>query len=117
MNVKKIVSDCLSTCFVVILLIYIFVSNVRITYGMYMMSELSINLIYFGVVGIILYIINKILNKIKFDIYDVFILGLIFFGIISTIYAIDVDVSLYGFEGRFEGLFQLILYLILFLKN
>ena len=116
MNVKKIVSDCLSTCFVVILLIYIFVSNVRITYGMYMMSELSINLIYFGVVGIILYIINKILNKIKFDIYDIFILGLIFFGIISTIYAIDVDVSLYGFEGRFEGLFQLILYYILFLN-
>jgi len=116
MKVKRIVSDSITMIYVLSLLIYILVSNIRIKYEMYTMLELSTILIYFAGIGILIYIFNKILNKAKFDIYDVLIFALILFGIIATNNAVYPEISLYGFEGRYEGLLQLILYYVLFLN-
>lgn len=116
MNIKKIVCDSLVMIYITSLLIYILVSNIRIKFEVYTILELSQVLIYFAGVGILLYIVNKVVNKIKFDIYDILMYLLVFFGIIATSYAIYPKISLYGFEGRYEGLLQLILYYVLFLN-
>lgn len=47
---------------------------------------------------------------VKFDKIDVFLILLVFFGIISTIFSKDINVSLYGYKDRYEGLFQLLYY-------
>lgn len=116
MNVKKIISDTLITLYITILLLYILISNVKITYDVYTVYDLSVGLMYFCIFGILIYLFNKVLNKIKFDMYDLLIFCLIFFGVVSTIYAINVDVAFWGFKGRYEGLVQLILYYTLFLN-
>lgn len=112
----KITSDYIVTVFMIILLNYILISDVLILYKEYKLLEFSCILKNFFVVGVILYVINKILHKIKFDIYDFIIFILIVLGIISTIYAVNIDVALNGFVGRYEGLFQILLYYILFLN-
>ena len=113
---KKLISNYLLTIYVMALSSYILISDILILYKKYKLSELAIGLKYFCIAGIIIYIVNKILNKIKFDIYDIIIIILIALGIISTIYAVDPQTALNGFVGRYEGLFQIILYYVLFLK-
>lgn len=113
---KKLISNYLLTIYVMALSSYILISDILILYKKYKLSELAIGLKYFCIAGIIIYIVNKILNKIKFDIYDIIIIILIALGIISTIYAVDPQTALNGFVGRYEGLFQIILYYVLFLN-
>ena len=113
---NKLISNYLLTIYVMALSIYILISDILILYKKYKLSELAIGLKYFCIAGIIIYIVNKILNKIKFDIYDIIIIILIALGIISTIYAVDPQTALNGFVGRYEGLFQIILYYVLFLN-
>lgn len=72
-------------------------------------------LIFLGGIGLILYLFDKIKNKKKIDIYDILIILLSIFGIISTIFAINVKVSLLGFNTRCEGLLAILFYYILFL--
>ena len=113
---KRKTSDSLITIYIFILLIYITISNFFITYNLYKTLNLSNVLFYFGIVGLILYVFNKVINKIKFDIYDFLILCLILAGIISTIYAIKPEIALNGFNSRYEGLLQIFTYYILFLN-
>ena len=115
-KIGNIIKNYLSSIYIGILLIYILVSNMLILYKEYTLLDLSTTMIYFGIVGIVIYILSKIINKIKFDVYDLFILLLIILGGLSTIYAFDTNAALYGFPGRYEGLYQLILYYILFLN-
>ena len=113
---KKDVFDIITTLYIVILLGYILISNVRRLYGLDSILNYSNDLIYFGVVGLIIYIVSKIFRTFRFNLYDLLILLLVVFGIISTLFAIDVNASLFGFAGRYEGLFQIMTYYILFLN-
>lgn len=113
---KRRISDILVTVYISSLLIYLAMSNLNRLYQSYTTQQISEVLVYFGAVGLLIYIVNKVLNKIKFDIYDLIMLLLVILGIISTIYAIDFDAALHGFSGRYEGLLQIVTYYMLFLN-
>lgn len=68
-------------------------------------------------INIVIFIILLIKKKLKFHIYDFFILLMIIFGVIATIFAIRRDVSLYGFMGRYEGLISIVYYYSLFILS
>ena len=63
---KKLISNYLLTIYVMALLSYILISDILILYKKYKLSEFAIGLKYFCIAGIIIYIVNKILNKIKY---------------------------------------------------
>lgn len=113
---KRRISDILVTVYISGLLIYLVIGNSNRLYQLYTTQQISEVLVYFGSAGLLIYIFNKVLNKIKFDIYDLIMLLLVIFGVISTIYAIDFDAALHGFSGRYEGLLQIVTYYILFLN-
>lgn len=113
---KRKICDVLVVIYMLCLLVYMNVGNLFRLYQMYTTKEISECLIYFGIIGVIIYVLYKIINKIKFDIYDGLIFLLIVFGIISVVCAVDSDVALYGFDGRYEGLLQICTYYILFLN-
>ena len=58
---------------------------------------------------IIIFLLN-IFRKIKFDKIDVFLVLLVVFGIIATVFSGNISISLYGWWRRFEGFFQLLYY-------
>ena len=72
------ICDYVITIYISLLLFYIVGSNIGRLYDLYSTKELSIGLLYFGVFGLIMYIFNKIINKVRFDIYD--LLTLVFLG-------------------------------------
>ena len=71
--------------------------------------------IFLLIVNIVTLIVNYRKNKYRLHTYDFFILLMVICGIISTIFAINVRVSLFGFINRNEGLFALCYYFSLFL--
>ena len=113
---KRKLCDILITIYVTFLLVYLIVGNAFRLYGMYTTMEISETLVYFGIAGFVIYLLYKIINRIKFDIYDALIFLLILFGIISVVYAINSDVAMHGFNGRYEGFLQIITYYVLFLN-
>lgn len=85
-------------------------------------SDLSKMMVFFSIVNVIISIIvleNKIKEKkYKLRLYDLLILIIIILLIISTIFAKNINVSLFGIGGRYEGLFSLIYYLsLLFISS
>lgn len=113
---KKIVSDFCPLIYIASFLMYLIFSSLLFTYEKISLPYLSYIMVAFGFWGLFTYAINKIVNKVKFDLYDVFVFLLIVFGIIATIFAIDRSVSLVGFYYRNEGLLQLVSYYILFIN-
>ena len=80
------------------------------------------NIIYMLVVNVVFSIILLIIKikrkEYKFKIYDLLIILISLFGLISTIFAIKPNVSLYGFKGRYEGFYSILYYLsLLFLSS
>lgn len=65
---------------------------------------------------IITYIYGLIKKKYKFNYFDVLIYIMIITGVIATMKAIKIDVSIYGAYGRYEGLLSLCNYYFLFLN-
>ena len=86
-------------------------------YGVITNYITSIVISILGLLGLILYITDKILCKRKIDKYDIIIYLLIFLGIISCIFSINFKISIFGFYGRNEGLLVIITYYILFLNS
>lgn len=115
-NLKNIDINHVIYLYIVLLLTYIFFSNISVIYQRYTILELSMGLIVFSFIGLVLNFINKKIKKLKFDILDLLIIILIICGIISTIFAINTKIALYGFGGRNEGLLQLICYYMVFLN-
>jgi len=65
---------------------------------------------------IVIYITGLILKKFKFNYSDILIIILIILGIISTVFAIDVEKAIIGVKTRNEGILSLISYYMLFLN-
>ena len=63
----------------------------------------------------IIYILNLIINKKEIDYLDIIIYFLIALSIVSTIFAVDKHLSIYGEYKRNEGLFSVIAYYLIFL--
>lgn len=68
-------------------------------------------------IQIVIYIYFLVRRKIKISVFDLLILLLIMFGIISTIYAINRNVSIHGSIYRREGLIQFVSYYFFFLNS
>lgn len=65
---------------------------------------------------ILIYLYGLYSKKFSFDKMDILIYGLIIFGILSTIFAQNVSISIYGETNRNEGLLTLLNYYFLFLN-
>lgn len=66
-------------------------------------------------VGIVLLLILFIKrNEVKWDKLDLLVLGFYFFIVLSTIFSINLQVSLIGFTGRYEGFFALTTYILIY---
>jgi hypothetical protein len=115
-NYKKFILNTLPLTYVLTVIIYIFFSSVLFKYAKLNLEAISVIMVFFGICGLIIYIINKSVNKVKFDFFDFLILLLTVFGIIATIFAINKGTSLMGFVGRYEGLLQIFFYYMLFLN-
>lgn len=102
--------------YVVSSLIYIFFSSALCRYSKLDLESISIIMAALGIVGLLIYVSYKIINKIKFDVFDFLVCLLGVLGIISTLFAINKQVSLMGFWGRYEGLLQIYFYYVLFLN-
>ena len=69
------------------------------------------------IINIIVIVIHYIKSKYKLHSYDLLILLMIICGIISTIFAINIKVSLFGVINRNEGLLSLCYYFSIFLLS
>lgn len=107
--------DLIKTVYIILTIIMLFTCQVLRFYRFIDVYTCSIAILVAGAIGLITYIIDKIINVKKIDIYDILIIILVIFGIISTIYAINQKVALFGTDNRNEGLLVLITYYIIFL--
>ncbi len=99
------------------LTIYMVLNVIWIFFGMFLNNYVRFSYSCFSTSFIIIFIINfliiimyKFLKKVKFNKIDIFIILLVFFGLISTIFSKNIGVSLYGCWKRYEGFFQLLYY-------
>ena len=106
--------DLIKTIYIILTIIALLTCQILRVYKYVDMLECSKVIIVFGFIGLLLYILEKIMYK-KIDKYDILMYLLIIFGIISTIFSVDINTSLWGFNNRNEGLFVIITYYIIFL--
>lgn len=105
------------TIYIIINVLYINFFNYlivipRVT-NYYTYSKSLISLLIINIIIIIFYFIfNR--KKIKLNLYDIFILLIVIFSIISTVFAISQKMALFGCNYRPEGLFSILYYLSIF---
>ena len=108
----------LLSIYVIINVLFIFICSLRyidlkVDYSIFGKS-LIYGLILNIVISIILIIIKIRDKKYKFKIYDLLLILIIIFSIISCVFSINRAVALFGFKGRYEGLFSILYYLSVF---
>ncbi len=111
---KKLV-NLLSTLTLIFIILYLNIYTIYLTIGCGMYQNVSYVLFLFGMISLILYVVYKIINKEKAKLKDVIILLLILCGAISSLFAINPYVSIFGSFGRYEGLLVIISYYMFFL--
>ena len=106
--------------YIIINILYIFISSFLVVisktikykmFGRSMIVAFILNLIVS--IGIFIYY-KFIKKKYKFKIYDLLLIFIIIFSIISLIFARKFNIALYGEAIRYEGIFALLYYLSLF---
>ena len=116
---KEKIFDKIITSYVIINLLYVFICSYLSTvgivyyrnYGKSMIGALILNTIFI----VIMVIIKKFKFKnYKFKIYDLLIILLSIFAIISCKFAISRYAALYGFYLRYEGVFAILYYYSVF---
>lgn len=110
-KIKKIF-ETINFIIIITTLILLFIFSVLITYNKTNVLIYSYYLIGIGVVSVIIYLINKILNF-KFSKFEFAIFGLIILTLLSLIGTIDYDAALWGIINRREGLFVILTYYVL----
>ena len=104
----------INSILIVVLLVYLFFCNILFCYGFINNDFISNGLIVFGIVGIVLYLLYRFVNKTT-KIWDLLILIMIFLGYLSYYNAYDKNVALRGFFLGREGLAVIISYYVFFL--
>lgn len=116
---KKDYLNYVVTFYVLLNVLYVFVSSFLFTqniiyyshYGKSMIGALILNVVFI----IVMFIIRKIEHiKFKFQIYDLLIILMSIFAIISCFFAISKYAALYGFYLRYEGVFAILYYFSIF---
>lgn len=70
---------------------------------------------YFMYILVSIYIYKVIIKKVSLTKSDVFLLIFMFFTILSTFFAYNRDVALFGYPQRYEGMYTLLFYIFLYL--
>ena len=96
--------------YLIINVIWLYVGLIFYSYFRFSYQNYSISLIFLMSINILFSIVLLFLERIKFNLIDVFLILLVLFGIISTALSKDVSVSLYGYWRRYEGFLQLLYY-------
>lgn len=111
---KKIIKP---TSFYLLVLLTIFLNVSSTLKCIFDFSSLyiSIGIITFGIISLILYILNKIIYKNKSNYILIILLSL--FALISYVFAYNKTVALIGSNGRFEGLLMLLSYYSIYLLS
>lgn len=104
--------------YIILNILYINVCSYLVQYEIIDMKYYSqglINLLILSSIIILLLLIYNFINKKnKIKMLDILLIFIIIFSIISVIFAIDVDLALYGITGRYEGLFSILYYFSLY---
>lgn len=116
----KRIKELLLPLYVILNLIYISLGSILFTYKKIKYIDYSKGYIVFLILNILvlitLFIFKKIKKqKINLNITDIFLLLIIIFSIISVIFSINKNVSIFGFKGRYEGLLTILYYFSIYL--
>ena len=112
---NKNIFDYVLTSYVILNILYVFICSYLFTtnkiyyshYGKSMIGALILNIVFI----IVMIIIKKFIKKdLKFKIYDLFLILMAVFAIISCIFAISKKAALFGFYLRYEGVFAILYY-------
>ena len=114
-SMNKYIKNNLLNIYIIINIIYVFISSILFTYKIISYSMFGHTMIYAFFINLIISIILTIKRnkKYKFQIYDLLLILISIFLIISCIFAKNKDLALYGFIYRYEGLFAILYYLTL----
>lgn len=112
---KTKIFNILGVIFFIILICFIHIGTLLVAMNITKTLLISQILHKFGIVSIIIYIFYKIINRKKINIYDIIIILLTIFAIISTIFAYNQKVALIGNGARYEGLYSILSYYSFFL--
>ena len=102
---------------IVIIITITLISSIMITYGSLSTYHYSLIVNGGGFLVLIIYLLDKFINKKKFDIYDCFVFILSILACLSLIDAYKIDVAIFGYTNRNEGLLMILSYYILFLSS
>lgn len=98
------------TFYLVINVIWIFLGMFLYNYFRFSYYSFSTSYVMFFLFNFLIILFLNLIKKIKFDKIDIFLILLVLFVIIATVFAKDINVSLYGWWRRYEGFFQLLYY-------
>ena len=107
------------TIYIILNLIYISLGSMLFTIKKIKYIDYSRGYIILLILNILVllavFIIKKHKNKIKLNIIDLALLMIILFSIISVVFSINKNVSIFGFKGRYEGLITILYYFSIFM--
>lgn len=112
---KKQIFDKLRFIFLILVISCIQVVTFLNAMGKSNLKILSFAIYILGAISFIIYICYKLIYKKKYNLYDVLIMLLTIFAIISTVFAFNRNVALWGAPSRYEGLFSILSYYSFFL--
>ena len=112
----KKISKLYLTYYIILNILIINISNFLVIKHVISYFLYSRFLLYLLIGNIIVIIINLIQKRKtnKLNYYDIIVILLIVFAIISTIFSIYQTVALYGYKFRFEGLSSILYYITIF---
>ena len=113
---KKNIIEFIRFIFFLLLLLLIITSSILITYNVMNLKTYSYWLEGFGIVGLVIYIVDKIKNC-KFNKYEIFIFILMVLSSLSLFTAMNLQIALFGKINRYEGLFVILTYYIIMLNG
>ncbi len=102
--------------YLILVLLWLFFGSVLNTYGYIDSTLTSLGLFVFAVIGIILYIFYKIIEK-KYTFMDYLVIMMSLLGYFSYCNAFDKRVALIGFIDGREGLLAILSYYVVFLLS
>ena len=102
--------------YIILNIIYVVIASYLNITNLLSYNKFSKSYIVFLILNIVIILLFLIIKKEKMSlsIIDIFLICIIFFSIISVIFAIKIDVALFGVDGRYEGLFQILYYFSLY---
>lgn len=98
------------TSYVIANLLYIFIDSYLMTIKIIQYKHMAKGFIPLLIANVVVGIIICIKKYYKRNITHLFILLIIIFGVISTIFAVKPKIALWGIGGRYEGLFTIMYY-------